>query len=319
MARPLKRKLIPEAHGVAAVSSSASSAGASSSSARDAKIAKRGTDTPPTPLRAAPASAEATSRATSAAAALLSPLDEIAAAYTPPSRVDRLTGNQLDPPLLRKLLDLVRRNMSDYERGDAATTAREKREELVHEDTRVIVVRSGSQLLGFASYRLNVLEEGVRVCYLYELQLEQAARGMRLGSTLVSEVEAVAKAACSLGLMLTVHTRNAAARRFYRNDALGFEVAPISPAECAPPSIAASCEYEILQKLWDAEARRSLLKSGAQARTANYAAAIDSGTFRVKLVMKGGRRSASPTEGPDTQKAADGSGPPTPVRRRRGA
>ena len=220
--------------------------------------------------------------------------------------------------MLRALVDLVRRNMRDYTSKD---DSKEKRAELCHPDTRVVAVRSGSQLLGFSSFRLNEDEQGVKVCYLYELQLEPIARGMRLGSTLVDEVEAEAKRAGSLGLMLTVHTRNTSARKFYQSSHMGFEVSPLSPAECAPPSVAQSCEYEILQKIWDAGARKTLGKKGAQAKRFNYLQAIDQGEMSIKVVMKCSR-AASPTEdveGVNTQKSkvSEADAPPTPKRRAR--
>lgn len=361
VSRPLsKRKLLPEAHGYSASPKDGESiSGPSVPPPPEAKQSKPSTtdgghsssSCPPTPPRAEPptpprnktkakAFSTATSCTTSAAGSSCSAsfgassasgavpttaaseparqLDAIAAACTPPARVDRLSGPQLEPPLLRALVDLVRRNMRDYTSKD---DSKEKRAELCHPDTRVVAVRSGSQLLGFSSFRLNEDEQGVKVCYLYELQLEPIARGMRLGSTLVDEVEAEAKRAGSLGLMLTVHTRNTSARKFYQSSHMGFEVSPLSPAECAPPSVAQSCEYEILQKIWDAGARKTLGKKGAQAKRFNYLQAIDQGELSIKVVMKCSR-AASPTEdveGVNTQKskASEADAPPTPKRRAR--
>ena len=136
---------------------------------------------------------------------------------------------------------------------------------------------------------------------------------MRLGSELIAEVEAAARAERARGLMLTVHTRNAAARRFYTQPGgAGFEVSPLSPAECAPPFAAQACDYEILQKLWDDDARRVLVKKGSMARKANYLDAMDNGSLRIRLVMKGGgsRKSskvdeeADPMTGPRTKAPA---------------
>lgn len=216
-----------------------------------------------------------------------STIDDIAAARSPSARVERAQGDVLDPPLLRAAVDLTRRNMIEFVGGAMDVVA--KREELSHPETRHIAVRSGRQLLGFAAWRLT-FEDGVRVGYVYELQLEESARGMRLGSELLREVEASARAAGALGLMLTVHTRNAAARRFYKDARIGFAVSPLSPAECAPPLVADACDYEILHKTWDDDARRLLVKKGAAARRANYVEAIEDGRFKVRLVQKGGRR-----------------------------
>lgn len=363
MARPLsKRKLLPEAHGVMPAGASRdvtfgprappppdakhSRHGGGGSPSRESWMSSSSSSQPrepwPTPPRKtskskAPASnstvsetatATVSSSASSQAGALPAQavsrsLEDIAAACSPPAHVDRLSGPELEPPLLRALIDLVRRNMRDYVSCD---DSREKRAELVHPDTRIVAVRSGAQLLGFASYRLNVEEEGVCVCYLYELQLEPVARGMRLGSTLVGVVEEHARSAGSLGLMLTVHTRNASARRFYRSETLGFEPSPLSPAECAPPSISASCEYEILQKMWDPAGRATLAKKGAQAKRFNYLAAIERGELTIKVVMKAGHsRTTSPSpvrqqsgeaqQLDDTQRSTkNDAAPPTPPR-----
>lgn len=232
---------------------------------------------------------------------LSSRLDELAASCTPPAHVERLAGSELDPPLVRALVDVTRRNMRDF--AGATWNEREKRSELCHRETRVVAVRAKAQLLGFIAYR-HVEEEGVPVAYVYELQLEPYARGMRLGSALLDEVGASARrhSPCA-GLMLTVHTQNEAARRFYGR--IGFEASPISPALCAPPHIAASCDYEILQQLWDDSARRMLIKKGADARRHNFAAAVEAGEVRVTLVMRKGRSRPSPSE--DSEGGSDGS------------
>jgi ribosomal protein S18 acetylase RimI-like enzyme len=253
----------------------------------------------------------ASAAASSSAGPSSNRLDEIAASRSPPARVERLRGTELDPPLVRAVIDLTRRNMREFVGG--AWSKEQKQEELCDAEMRHIAVRAGNNaLLGFAAWRLQV-EEGVPVGYLYELQLEEFARGMRLGSELIAEVEAAARAERARGLMLTVHTRNAAARRFYTQPGgAGFEVSPLSPAECAPPFAAQACDYEILQKLWDDDARRVLVKKGSMARKANYLDAMDNGSLRIRLVMKGGgsRKSskvdeeADPMTGPRTKAPA---------------
>ena len=109
---------------------------------------------------------------------------------------------------------------------------------------------------------------------------------MRLGSELIAAVETAARDAGAFGLMLTVHTDNKAAGRFYRGSSMGFEVSPMSPAMCAPPIMAQACTYEIMQKIWDDDSRRELLKRGGAARRANWIEALDSGSLKVRCVMK---------------------------------
>lgn len=162
---------------------------------------------------------------------MTSRLEDIAAAATPACSVASCSGDLLPPPLLRAVLDLTTRNLKEI--GVTPAELRAKRGELSHAETQIVAVRSGANLLGFAAYRLTV-EEGVSVAYLYELHVEAYARGMRLGSELVHEVERRGREGGARGLMLTVHTRNEAARRWYKGK-LHFEVSPISPACCAPP------------------------------------------------------------------------------------
>eukprot|EP00900_Chrysochromulina_parva_P020514 jgi/Chrpa1/3096/Chrysochromulina_OHIO_Genome00007096-RA len=209
-------------------------------------------------------------------------LAELAAVTSPPSSCELHHGDTLDATLRRQCLDLARRNLQGFAIWDGAG----KREELCHEDTRVVALRQGGGLLGYATYRLTK-EEGVDVAYLYELHLEERARGLRLGSALVEEVEQRGRQGGAAGLMLTVHLANESARRFY-TDKLHFEVSPISPASCAPPVLAAGCDYEVLQRLWDLAARSRLQKRGAEARRELYTREIEQGRLKVSLVMKRG-------------------------------
>ena len=137
----------------------------------------------------------------------------------------------------------------------------------------------------------------------------------RLGSALVDEVERRGRDAGVHGLMLTVHTRNEAARRFYK-ERHSFEVSPISPALCAPPFLAAGCDYEVLQSIWDDGARRQLQRRGAAARQALYTQAIEDGRLKVRLVMKGGSSGSSNRKSGSSR--ADAGVAQRPIAKRRG-
>jgi GNAT superfamily N-acetyltransferase len=116
-------------------------------------------------------------------------------------------------------------------------------------------------LAGFASFRF-VVQETLPVLYLLELQLDERWRRRGLGSLLLEAVEGIGRAArrpCH-GLLLTVHLSNAAARRFYR--AKGLEESPVSPSLCAPAPLAALCEHEVLQRLWNEDARATMKARG---------------------------------------------------------
>ena len=231
-------------------------------------------------------------------------LSRVLAAATPPAAVEYYSGPDLPPPLLRQTVDLVRRTMGPFA-GSRGVDVRRKREDMRHPDTRVIAVRAAASaaLLGFASYQLTV-EEGVPVAYLLELHLEPFARGMSLGSELVRDVERLGREGGAGGVMLTVHASNEAAKRFYTS-AMRFEVSPISPSQCAPPSMAGSCDYEVMQKLWDESARRTLRKRGAAARRALYVEAMDEGRLAVKLVMRKRGRNGFPDRDEDDGACSD--------------
>ena len=57
--------------------------------------------------------------------------------------------------------------------------------------------------------------------------------------------------------------------------------------------MAQACKYEIMQKIWDADSHRELLRKGGDARRENWIDAIDSGSLKVRCVMKKHRRSVS--------------------------
>ena len=120
-----------------------------------------------------------------------------------------------------------------------------------------------SSVVGFASFRF-VTQETLRVVYLFELHLEEPRRRQGLGSALLAAVHGHGTAARKQGMLLTVHTRNLNARRFY--DARGLEVSPTSPSQCAPPSVAVQAGYDVMQSLWSDEARETMRKRGTAAR-----------------------------------------------------
>ncbi len=225
---------------------------------------------------------------------------------SPTASVERCSGSELTPPSLDGVVDLVERNMKPH--YGATWNRAEKAEELGDPKTRFLILRSseGDALLGFAAYQI-VVEETVKVAYIYELQLEAATRGFGLGSELVREVEKEGRAAGALGLMLTVHTSNTLARRFYEG-ALRFEVSPISPSACAPPALAARTGYEVMQLIWDEESRRRLVKRGEKAKQSLHAEAIEEGSFKVRVGMFGGddRRAARSGGGTSSSAAASG-------------
>ncbi|KAL9107942.1 MAG: hypothetical protein Q9227_007264 [Pyrenula ochraceoflavens] len=72
-----------------------------------------------------------------------------------------------------------------------------------------------SRIVAFLSF-MPTYESGVPVLYIYELQIQRAYQGLKLGRTLISVTEALAKRIAGLRkMMLTVFRANEGARRFY--------------------------------------------------------------------------------------------------------
>ena len=147
-------------------------------------------------------------------------------------------------------------------------------------------------LAGFASFRF-VVQETLPVLYLLELQLDERWRRRGLGSLLLEAVEGIGRAArrpCH-GLLLTVHLSNAAARRFYR--AKGLEESPVSPSLCAPAPLAALCEHEVLQRLWNEDARATMKARGDLAQRK----LLDLEASRAAKATDGAMTAAGSTDG----------------------
>ena len=178
------------------------------------------------------------------------------------ARVEQYGGSAAPSWLVQAALRLLRRNLDAFGAVDCA----EKRRELTHARTRTVAVVRGRTLLAYASYRL-VVEETVRVAYLYELHVDACARRSGLGRALVAVVEDAGRRGGARGLMLTVQLANTDAIRFYTRG-LGLAVSPISPSACAPAHIARACDYELLQRIWDDRAEKTLRARGAEARDA---------------------------------------------------
>lgn len=104
-----------------------------------------------------------------------------------------------------------------------------KRAELRDPDGRYLVARDAAsgRLAAFAHLRF-LLEDGVRLCYLWELQVGDAFRRRRLGLALMQVVELVAWRAGMDKVVLTAFADNAPALRFYER--LGYELDETDPS-----------------------------------------------------------------------------------------
>ena len=196
----------------------------------------------------------------------------------------RFTGASIPNAMLARLLALVERNMGGFS-GDG-WDREQCREETTHSDQQLLLYCSGTTIHAAASCRVCI-EESVRVCYLYELQVAEVARGSGLGSKLMDEVERIGREGGAKGIMLTVHASNRRAQHFY-TERCGFEISPISPSMCAPPTALPSSDYEIMQRMWDAEAARKLRRRGQEAKQLLWQSALEQGTLRIRLRMRDG-------------------------------
>ena len=107
-----------------------------------------------------------------------------------------------------------------------------------------------------------VIEEDVAVLYVYELQVDEKAQRKGLGKFLMMLCEALAKKASVSGVMLTVQKSNQGALTFYTG--AKYDVSLISPSKCDPWG-ADEYDYEIMNKIWDADAKSTLEKSAQSA------------------------------------------------------
>lgn len=110
--------------------------------------------------------------------------------------------------------------------------------------------------------RRFVVEEGAAVLYVYELQIDEKGQRKGLGKYLMMLCEALAKKAGVSGVMLTVQKANEGAVRFYTGAKYGVSI--ISPSRCDPWA-ADEYDYDIMDKMWDADARAALEKEGQKA------------------------------------------------------
>ena len=159
--------------------------------------------------------------------------------------------------------------------------AKEKKSEMTAADARYLIARAtdvpnessgngndpDTPCLGFVHYKF-VVEEGVCVLYVYELQIAQNARRRGVGKFLMMLAEVLAKQAGCAGVMLTVQCVNAAAISFYEKNK--YVLSPISPRKCDPWAFEENqYDYDIYQKIWTDDAAALLLKEGDAAFAEN--------------------------------------------------
>ena len=165
------------------------------------------------------------------------------AAADGPSATRGYVVDQLPDRLRRWCFDLTKRNMEAMYERTWGWSNPEKRRELAHSDARFIVAFRGDDddgPMGFVHFRFEVEDsDGTPVAYVYELQVEDDARGRGVGRALMARVESIAENTRMARTMLTVLKTNAAAARFYER--LGYVEDRDTPRDEA-------CHYVILTK-----------------------------------------------------------------------
>ena len=163
--------------------------------------------------------------------------------FNGPSATRGYVVDQLPDRLRRWCFDLTKRNMEAMYERTWGWSNPEKRRELAHSDARFIVAFRGFRVrvpLGFVHFRFEVEDsDGTPVAYVYELQVEDDARGRGVGRALMARVESIAENTRMARTMLTVLKTNAAAARFYER--LGYVEDRDTPRDEA-------CHYIILTK-----------------------------------------------------------------------
>jgi len=148
-------------------------------------------------------------------------------------------AGQLPAGIRGSLRDLVDENMTGYPSFEVVGDSNH-----LASDDMLFFTCGGHgtlPLLGFAAFKLEVVEDTTLVVYIYELQVRAGVQGQGLGSRLLLYVEqwsAEQHERQPRALMLTVHRSNARARKFYWKS--GFKKSMLSPGYKAA--------YRILEK-----------------------------------------------------------------------
>ncbi|PNS21781.1 hypothetical protein CAC42_379 [Sphaceloma murrayae] len=151
-------------------------------------------------------------------------------------------GETLSEPELDACVALVKETSGeDYSNSSLGWHQQRKRTEMNDKDMKFLVVRSqapapstddtphgGDPFGGFASFMLTH-EDGLPVIYIYEIHLQQHARGSGTGKMLMSLMEHIGLSVGVEKSMLTVFRRNDMAVKWYER--LGYMVDKYSPQD----------------------------------------------------------------------------------------
>jgi len=184
-------------------------------------------------------------------------------------------AESLTTELKEKMRGVLEANMSEVYAEDWPKAKQVKDKEMIEDDARYLfawnaVNDAEHDLAGFIQYRF-VIEEEVEVLYIYELQVLQPYQRKGLGKFIVMILEGLARKAGMKGVMLTCQKRNKAAYSFYKS--IKYTEDAISPCNVDPYAAPDDYPYEILSKIFDADAQR-MLAARAESAKSQYAAEL---------------------------------------------
>lgn len=155
-----------------------------------------------------------------------------------------------DDTTLDACLDLFENNMGEmYKKSSWGLNMKEKKEELIHEKARYLIVSSQEEsvkkLLAFAHFRFEEDDDDkptAEVLYLYEIQINALVQRNGLGKRMMDILEMIAMEYGMRKVMLTVFKTNKEAMAFYKK--LNYVIDESSPSEFGEEA-----DYEILSKI----------------------------------------------------------------------
>ena len=131
-------------------------------------------------------------------------------------RLELYHAKELSDGYKEEIVRLFESNMkSFYEQSNDGYNPDEKRTELFDSESRYLLLRSANDLLAFVHFRFD-MDDGSRVLYLYELQVNAERQGQGLGQCTVEQLKILCAKTGMSKIVLTVFKVNAKAVDFYR-------------------------------------------------------------------------------------------------------
>ncbi|KAF2206637.1 hypothetical protein CERZMDRAFT_52779 [Cercospora zeae-maydis SCOH1-5] len=156
---------------------------------------------------------------------------------------------------LQNCFNLIERtSRHDYEPSSFGWHPKRKMREMKEKEMKYIILRDSSpqeslrgSVSGFLSFMLtHDSTPSMPVLYVYEVHLDESARGKGLGRSLVGMAENIARRVGVEKVMLTCFKSNVKARTFYER--LGYDVDVCSPEDRKTRNKVVKVDYDIMSK-----------------------------------------------------------------------